>query len=110
MSTFHKQCPECGSKIHVRKLKCVCGHSFSRLNLMSKWLCYQWAGCYLISEFQFWVLVVIMCEKILFELSGPHTGVFGRKDLCNSRIYLLTKDAEINVALWIISCSSIMVR
>ena len=30
MSTFHKQCPECGSKIHVRKLKCVCGHSFSR--------------------------------------------------------------------------------
>ena len=40
-----------------------------------------------------------MCEKILFEMSGPHTGVFGRKDLCNSRIYLLTKDAEINVAL-----------
>ena len=31
MSTFHKQCPECGSKIHVRKLKCVCGHSFSKL-------------------------------------------------------------------------------
>ena len=46
-------------------------------------------------------------EKILFEMSGPHTGVFGRKDLCNSRIYLLPKDAEINVALWIISCRSI---
>ena len=30
MSTFHKQCPECGSKIHVRKLKCVCGNIFSR--------------------------------------------------------------------------------
>ena len=45
-----------------------------------------------------------MCEKILFEMSGPHTGVFGRKDLCN---YLLPKDAEINVALWIISCRSI---
>ena len=28
-------------------------------------------------------------------MSGPHTGVFGRKDLCNSRIYLLPKDAEI---------------
>ena len=40
-------------------------------------------------------------------MSGPHTGVFGRKDLCNSRIYLLPKDAEINVALWIISCRSI---
>ena len=41
-------------------------------------------------------------------MSGPHTGVFGRKDLCNSRIYLLHKDAEINVALWIISCRSIV--
>ena len=30
-----------------------------------------------------------------------------RKDLCNSRIYLLPKDAEIKVALWIISCRSI---
>ena len=36
-----------------------------------------------------------------------HTGVFGRKDLCNSRIYLPPKDAEINVALGIISCRSI---
>ena len=49
-------------------------------------------------------LVVITCEKILFEMSRPHTGVFGRS---NSRIYLLPKDAEINVALWIISCRSI---
>ena len=29
------------------------------------------------------------------------------KDLYNSRIYLLPKDAEIKVALWIISCRSI---
>ena len=40
-------------------------------------------------------------------MSGPHIGVFGRKNLCNSRIYLLPKDAEIIVVQWIISCRSI---
>ena len=48
-----------------------------------------------------------MCEKKYCLKCQDHTLVFGRKDLCNSRIYLLPKDAEINVALWIISCRSI---
>ena len=30
MPRFRKQCPDCGDKIHVRKLKCPCGHVFFR--------------------------------------------------------------------------------